>query len=154
MLEQELVETWRIHSRIGLYLLEGIAAEAFAVGKPEKGRSFGQMFAHIHSVRLTWLKASAADLWQPLPRIKRGDPLERERLRQALTASGAAVAALFERGAAAGKIKGFGGSVPAFLGYLIAHESYHFGEIGVALREAGFPLSQEIAYGLWEWPKR
>ena len=31
---------------------------------------------------------------------------------------------------------------------------YPFGKIGVALREAGYPLSQEIAYGMWEWQKR
>ncbi|MCB8952559.1 MAG: hypothetical protein H6650_11145 [Ardenticatenales bacterium] len=153
-MDEQLVEAWRIHNRIGLYLLDGVAEEAFAVGKRKQGRGFAQMFAHIHGVRLTWLQVSAADLWEPLPRIARGDALDRERLRRALTASGAAVAVLFERGVAAGKIKGFGGSVPAFLGYLIAHESYHFGEIGVALREAGHPLSKEIAYGMWEWTKR
>lgn len=38
-------------------------------------------------------------------RIERGNPLERERLRQALTASGAAVAVLFEWGRLSNRLK-------------------------------------------------
>ena len=100
-MDEQLVEAWRIHNRIGLYLLDGVAEEAFAVGKRKQGRGFAQMFAHIHGVRLTWLQVSAADLWEPLPRIARGDALDRERLRRALTASGAAVAAQDGCGSAA-----------------------------------------------------
>ena len=53
-----------------------------------------------------------------------------------------------------GTIKGFKPHVPAFLGYLIAHESYHHGEIGIALNEIGYPLDRKTAFGLWEWGVR
>jgi uncharacterized damage-inducible protein DinB len=40
------------------------------------------------------------------------------------------------------------------MGYLISHESYHRGEIGIILTQAGYKLDQKIAYGMWEWGKR
>jgi len=47
------VETWEIHNRIALYLIDSIANEALA-GKPANGkwRSVGELFAHMHNVRL------------------------------------------------------------------------------------------------------
>ena len=39
-------------------------------------------------------------------------------------------------------------------GYLIAHESYHHGEIGVALAQLGHPLDKKAAFGMWEWGVR
>ena len=61
---------------------------------------------------------------------------------------------LIERGLAAGKIKGFKPHPQAFTGYLIAHESFHQGEIGVALHQSGRPLDKKTAFGMWEWGTR
>jgi uncharacterized damage-inducible protein DinB len=41
-----------------------------------------------------------------------------------------------------------------FLGYLIAHESFHQGDIGVRLTEGGHSIPQKVAYGMWEWGTR
>jgi uncharacterized damage-inducible protein DinB len=51
--------------------------------------------------------------------------------------------------AAGGKIKGIRPHA-TFLGYMIAHESYHRGEIGMVLAQSGHPLDNKIAYGMWE----
>ena len=56
--------------------------------------------------------------------------------------------------AAGGKIKGFKPHLVTFLGYLISQESYHRGEIGIILKQAGHPLDDKISYGLWEWGVR
>lgn len=56
--------------------------------------------------------------------------------------------------ATGGKIKGFRPHASAFLGYLVAHESYHQGEIGLILGQAGLPLDKKVAYGMWEWGVR
>ncbi|MDQ6694251.1 MAG: hypothetical protein M3014_07495 [Chloroflexota bacterium] len=53
-----------------------------------------------------------------------------------------------------GKIKGFKPHAVAFLGYMIAHESYHHGEIGLLLGQMGHPLDKKVAYGLWKWGVR
>jgi uncharacterized damage-inducible protein DinB len=57
-LVDQLIETWAIHNRINLYLLEAVAPEHLANVGPSKGRSVGEQFAHLHNVRLMWLKAT------------------------------------------------------------------------------------------------
>ncbi len=36
----------------------------------------------------------------------------------------------------------------AFVGYLVAHDGYHWGEIGIALAQSGRPLDRKVAYGM------
>jgi hypothetical protein len=51
---------------------------------------------------------------------------------------------------ASGKVKGFKPYPVAFIGYTIAYESYHHGEIGIALTQANYPLDKKTTYGMWE----
>jgi uncharacterized damage-inducible protein DinB len=153
--EDHLLETWRIHTRINLYLLMAIREDAFSAPAPAKGRSFVEMFAHIHNVRLMWLHASSSEHPDELQKIVRGDPLDKTMLHDALAASASAIEKLLADSlAAGGKVKGFKPHLTAFLGYLIAHESYHHGEIGISLASIGFPLDKKTAYGMWEWGVR
>jgi uncharacterized damage-inducible protein DinB len=50
--------------------------------------------------------------------------------------------------------KGFKPHPVAFVGYLIAHESYHQGDVGVRLTASGHRLGNKVAYGMWEWGVR
>lgn len=147
-----VIETWRIHARINLYLLDAIAPEAFAAETPKKGRSFIGMLAHIHTVRLLWLKSAAPELLTGLEKL--ADDVDRAALRAALAASAAAIEKLLMQSLPTGKVKGFKPHATAFVGYLISHESYHHGEIGVVLTQAGWPLDRKTAFGLWEWGVR
>lgn len=52
------------------------------------------------------------------------------------------------------RVKGFKPSTEAFVGYLCAHDSFHRAQIELALRQAGMPLSDKVAYGMWEWGVR
>jgi uncharacterized damage-inducible protein DinB len=154
-MEDQLLDTWRIHSRITLYILDAIAPEAWAAAAPAKARGFAQMLAHVHNVRLMWLQSAAPELLAGLTKIEKGDPHDREALRVALAASAETIEALLRQAfASGGKVKGFKPHAPAFLGYLIAHESYHHGEIGIALAQLGYPLDRKTAYGMWEWGVR
>ena len=73
----------------------------------------------------------------------------------ALGASATAVEELLRRSiATGGNVKGFKPHVTAFLGYLIAHESHHRGQIGWTLKQSGRPLDQKTMFGLWEWGVR
>jgi uncharacterized damage-inducible protein DinB len=154
-MEEQLLETWRIHCRIDLYILDAIAPEAWGSPPPAKGRGFVQMFAHIHNVRLMWLQSAAPESIDGLAKIDKDDAVDKAALRAALAASGQAIEAMLQKSlASGGKIKGFKPHAPAFLGYLIAHESYHHGEIGIALAQLGHPLDRKTAYGMWEWGVR
>lgn len=154
-MEEQIVETWQIHNRINLYLLDAIADEALPAVLNPKSRSVWALFAHIHNVRLMWLKAAAADLLAGLDKLDTQSAGDKGQLRAALEASGKAIEELLRRSAASGgKIKGFKPHLPAFVGYLISHESHHRGQIGWTLKYSGHPLDKKTAFGLWEWGVR
>ena len=153
-MEDPFVETWNIHDRINRYLLKAIPEEALPSRLAAKHRTIYQLFAHLHNVRLMWLKAAAPELLAGLAKLE-GETGDKRALAAALESSGQAIAALLQKGlAAGGKIKNFKPHATAFLGYLIAHESHHRGQIGWTLKNTGHPLDQKTAYGLWEWGVR
>lgn len=154
-LMSQIVETWSIHDRIHRYLLEAIPDDALA-GKQTggKGRSVGELFAHVHNVRLMWLKSAAPELLDGLDKIEKDSANDKAMINAALESSGAAISRLLDSTLASGRVKGFKPHPVAFLGYLISHESHHRGEIELTLTQAGFKLDQKASYGLWEWGVR
>src|SRR5438309_12016252 len=106
--EKQFVGTWEIHNRINLYLLDGIDAEHLNDHLASKGRSVGEQFAHIHNVRLMWLKAAAPDLLKGLNKVEKDQAGHQKLLRKSLLDSGKAIGALLTQSlASGGKVKGF-----------------------------------------------
>jgi uncharacterized damage-inducible protein DinB len=152
-MEEQILDTWRIHCRITLYVLDAVADEALEA-KRGKGRGVGDQFAHIHNVRLLWLKYAVPDLLAGLEKLEKDAAGNRALLRSSLEASGPAIEEMLRGALAAGRLKGFKPHPVAFLGYIISHEAYHQGDIGVALSEIGHPLDKKTAFGMWEWGVR
>ena len=153
-MKDEILETWRIHNRINLYLLDAIPDEALEVSLP-KCRTVAGLLAHMHNVRLLWIKAAAPQLLEGLEKLEAKAGVTRAELRSALQASGQAIEALLAAALqAGGKVKGFKPHAVAFLGYLISHESHHRGQLGWTLKQTGNPLPPKVAFGLWEWGVR
>lgn len=147
-----LLETWDINARINLFLLDAIP-EAAIDAPLTKGKAVRAHFVHVHAVRLMWLKASAPDLHATQTKLDAG--ALRDEIASGLTSSGAAIRELVARAQTPeGRIKGFKPHAAAFVAYLVAHESFHRAQIELALRQAGTPLPDKVAYALWEWGVR
>jgi uncharacterized damage-inducible protein DinB len=153
-MEEELLDAWRTHCRLNLFLLDAIPPESLSGVSASKGRSVGQILAHIHNNRLLWLENAGRDLVTALGKVEKEQATDKVVLRQSLEASGLAVEGLIKRSLeAGGKVKGFKGHAARFLGYLIAHDWYHHGEIGMTLTQSGHPLDKRVAYDIWDWRK-
>ncbi len=153
-LREQLVDTWRIHQRINLYVLDAVAPEALADALPTNGRNAWKQLVHVHNVRLMWLDAAAKDLAEGVAKLDGDAAPDHAALRAALAASGAAVERLLARGLEEGRIKGFKPHPAAFLGYLIAHEAHHRSQVIVALKAGGHPIDKKVGFGMWEWGVR
>ena len=153
--DQQFLETWEIHNRINLYLLDAVEPAALVSLSASKGRTVGEQFAHIHNVRLMWLKSAVPDLLAGLMKIEKEQAVDKKLLRKGLTDSGEAIKSLLGQSLRAdGKVKGFKPHATTFLGYLISHESHHRGQIILSLKQSGKVLDKKILYGIWEWGAR
>lgn len=150
----QLTETWYINHRINIYLLDSIDEGNLADQLSSKGRSVGEQFAHIHGVRLMWLKVASPDVYAAQEKIDKGVQITKELLKSALESSAKAIADLIEKGIEEGKIKNFKPHPTAFLGYMVAHEAHHRSQVVIALKQSGHKVDQKVAYGIWEWGSR
>jgi uncharacterized damage-inducible protein DinB len=101
-----------------------------------------------------WLKAAAPELLEGLLKIDKEIKIDKVVLATELNKSAEAMTNLLEKGFAENRIKGFKPHPAAFLGYLIAHEGHHRGQIILALKQSGHAVDQKTQYGLWEWGSR
>lgn len=149
---RSLLETFAINEKANQLLLSHIADATWKAAPPSgKGRSIGAIAAHVHNVRLMWLWA--ADKGGQHPSKLDPDESTRAQVQASLKASADFIRVLPERALddPAGKVPNFKPNVVAFLGYLIAHDSHHRGQISMLARQVGFPVPAQTGFGLWEW---
>jgi uncharacterized damage-inducible protein DinB len=147
-----LLETFAINERANQLLLSNVPDAAWDAKPPSgRGRTIAGIAAHIHHVRLMWL--SAADKTAKLPAKLQPDKASRAQVQTALKASAAAIDSLLQKSLddPAGKVPNFKPNVVAFVGYLIAHDSHHRGQIAMLAHQANNPVPTKASYGLWEW---
>ncbi len=148
-----LLNSFNTNNRINQYLIENLPAPAWSAKPHEgKGRTIGAIVAHMHNVRVMWLKAVRAE---EIP-----DQLDRSTVTPAQASRGLeksrhALSVVISRSLTGdGRIKGFRPDVAGFLGYLIAHDAHHRGQITMLARQLGHPLPQKAMFGMWEWGRR
>jgi uncharacterized damage-inducible protein DinB len=144
-----LADTWLLNNRINLKLLENLTGEQLALQPNPKARSVGDQFAHLHNVRVAWLEAMTR---AKIEKIEKGC-VARDRIAEFLIRSAGAVGEVFTEAETTGTLKGYKRGPAAFLGYLIAHEGHHRGQIVLHLKYAKMPVDKVLGFALWEWEK-
>jgi uncharacterized damage-inducible protein DinB len=152
-LADALIHAHATNNRINVYLIQNLSDEAWNAKPPGgKGRSIASIIAHIHNVRLMWLKAAGA---KELPAKLDSESVTKKQAVQALETSWRALEDLLGPVLNGdGRIKGFKPDVASFFAYLVAHDAHHRGQITMLARQVGHPVSQSANFGLWEWGTR
>jgi len=148
----DLLDAWRVHNQILLFLLANIPAKGFsAVPAGSKGRDVKAQFAHLQSVRTGWLQYHRTGIRLTGKRYDKTHPPSRAQLKKALTRSGKEIEQfLGEAFKGNAHVRMFGKNPVRWMGYLISHESHHRGQIMLAVKQSGAKLPESVALnGLW-----
>ena len=153
-LPQALLQAYDINDRINQYLIDNLPEESWRADPPaKKGRTIAAIVAHMHNVRVMWLKATAKGSKIPgqLDRLNVTSPQAKKALEESCRAVRSVLTSALETD---GRVKGFRPDVASFFAYLIAHDAHHRGQITMLARQAGHPISQSAMFGMWEWGSR
>jgi uncharacterized damage-inducible protein DinB len=148
-----LLNAFNTNNRINQYLIDNLPPAAWKAKPPDgKGRTIAAMVAHMHNVRVMWLKAAKAE---EIPaQLDRATVTPSQALR-ALEASRQALSVVLSRAMESnGRVRSFRPDVAGFFGYLIAHDAHHRGQIAMLARQVGHPLPLKAMFGMWEWGSR
>ena len=150
VLLEVLLDSWERNNRILVNLARAVPGEALDARAMTSSPTVAEMLSHIHHVRLSFVAEDA-------PEFSKGVPDEwiaerdRERIVQLLNESALAI-----RDAVKGRIESGRPTDLHFdhpillLQQMIWHEGYHHGQIKLALKAAGHPLSnKEIGPLTW-----
>lgn len=148
-----LLNSFNTNNRINQYLIDNLPREAWTAKTADgKGRNIAAIFAHMHNVRVMWLKACKAE---SVPEQLDRDNVTPSQAIRALEESRAGLSIVISRALTTdGRVKGFRPDVAGFLGYLIAHDAHHRGQVAMLARQLGHSLPKKAMFGMWEWGTR
>ena len=163
-LRETVLSAWRTSNRVTLFFFEHLPPGLWAAVVPGAPRRTIRMIAgHIHNSRCTWLKTLGAPHGIPVPPMVDRHRVGARQLLPALRRSGNGITRLLQLGC------DHGGRIPPtrsyiwrnlpldvghVLGYFIAHEGHHRGQIVLVARALGQRLPGEFTAGLWQWSQR
>lgn len=149
------------NDRMNQLLIEHLDLAAWKARPPGNARTIAAVFTHMHNVRCKWVRLSAPHLGVP-PLLKRADCTPRQ-ARAGLAESAARCAEMLaevlsgEHGRSGQFLRdGWARPWPAgpeMLCYMVAHEAHHRGQVCMLAHQLGFPLSNKVTSGIWNWEK-
>jgi uncharacterized damage-inducible protein DinB len=149
-----LLDSWDRNNTILINLLRAIPKDAFGTRAMESSPSVSELFGHIHYVRLVFISEDVPELAVYLPGEEWAAEPDRGRMAQLLKNSAKAVRDAVKSRVETGRAMDVHYDHPILLlQHMIWHEGYHHGQIKLALKLAGHPLSNEdagpISWKVW-----
>jgi uncharacterized damage-inducible protein DinB len=163
-LRETIRNTWRTNNQLTVFLVEHLSPGLWVASVPGAPRRTIRMIAgHMHNARCRWIKTLGEEFGIPVPRSVDRRRVARRELVQALHRSSQGMLRLLALGCEQG------GTIPTasayvwrnlpldvghVLGYFVAHEAHHRGQIVLVARAVGDRLPAAVTDGLWQWTKR
>lgn len=154
-LEQQVIETWRIHQRTMLFLIKHLPDDALRATLSKRGgRDVARQLAHVHNVRVSRLESFVKKQNLPLQPFDKDESPDKARLLEAFEQSGLALEHYLEHALGQeGKVSNFQRGAVPMLGYYISHEAHHRGHLLLTIKQCGFRLPDDLKWGVWDWNK-
>jgi uncharacterized damage-inducible protein DinB len=149
-----LFDSWDRNNTILLNLLRVLPEGGLEVRAMESSPSVAEMFTHIHFVRLVFVSEDAPEFAGKLPEKEWLGESDPGRIAQMLNDSAKVVRDAVKSRVETGNAMNLHYDHPIlFLQHMIWHEGYHHGQIKLALKLAGRPVTNNEAgpgtWGVW-----
>jgi uncharacterized damage-inducible protein DinB len=143
---EALLDSWSRNNTILVNLLRVLPEGGLEVTAIEGSPTVAQMFTHIHYVRLIFISEDAPEFAGALPGKEWVDERDPDRIAQMLNDSSKAVRDAVKRKIETAQEMNVHYDHPIlFLQHMLWHEGYHHGQIKLALKLAGLPISDDKA---------
>jgi uncharacterized damage-inducible protein DinB len=143
---EALLDSWDRNNTILLNLLHILPEGALEVRSMEGSPSVAELFHHIHYVRLVFLSEDAPEFARPLPEKEWSAAHDPATMVRMLDDSAKALRDAVRSKVEAGREMNLHYDHPILLlQHMIWHEGYHHGQIKLALKRAGRPITNKEA---------
>jgi uncharacterized damage-inducible protein DinB len=151
---EALLDSWDRNNTILVNLLRALPEGGLEAKAMEGSPSIAQLFTHIHFVRLAFISEDAPEFARDLPEGEWRDERDSGRLAQMLNDSATAVRDAVKSRVEAGRDMNLHYDHPILLlQHMVWHEGYHHGQMKLALKVAGHPMTDEeagpITWDVW-----
>jgi len=149
-----LLDSWDRNNTILVNLLRALPKGGLAVKSIEDGPSIAELFTHIHFVRLVFISEDAPDFAVTLPEQEWVFEPDPDRIALMLNDSASVVREAVKSRVESGREMDLHYDHPILLlQHMTWHEGYHHGQIKLALKLAGCPITDDeagpVTWGVW-----
>ena len=151
---EALLDSWDRNNKILINLLRAIPRAGLDARAMQDSPSIAELFGHIHYVRLVFVSEDAPELAVDVPGQEWAAEPDPDVMAQLLQNSAKAVRDAVKSRVEEGRDMDLHYDHPILLlQHMIWHEGYHHGQIKLALKLAGHPMTNKeagpITWGVW-----
>jgi len=154
---EALLDSWDRNNTILVNLLRALPRGGLEARAMEGSPSIAEIFTHIHFVRLVFVLEDAPEFARSLPEEEWAAERDPDRIAQMLNDSAKVVRDAVKNGVETGRDMKLHYDHPLLmLQHMIWHEGYHHGQMKLALKVAGLPITdQEAGPVTWDvWMRK